>query len=142
MALLDIKNVDVSYGKAVTVKDCSIALEQGQICSIVGESGSGKTTVIRAVLGLLPGGGKVTAGDIVYEGKSLLPLSPRAWRALRTRLLLLPFFRSNPYQAIMAWTRSFISSVSLNLGGFIQKLPLPLPLTDAVCPGVLVRVTT
>ena len=83
MALLDIKNVDVSYGKAVTVKDCSIALEQGQICSIVGESGSGKTTVIRAVLGLLPGGGKVTAGDIVYEGKSLLPLSPRAWRALR-----------------------------------------------------------
>ena len=83
MALLDIQNIDVSYGRHLTVKDCSIELEQGQICSVVGESGSGKTTVIRAVLGLLPGGGKVTRGDIVYDGKSLLKLSKREWRALR-----------------------------------------------------------
>ena len=83
MALLDIKEIDVSYGKQLTVKDCSITLEQGQICSVVGESGSGKTTVIRAVLGLLPGGGKVTKGDIVYDGKSLLKLNKRQWRALR-----------------------------------------------------------
>ena len=83
MALLEIKNVDVSYGKQLTVKDCSIALDQGRICSIVGESGSGKTTVIRAVLGLLPGGGRVTAGDIVYDGRSLLKLNAKAWRALR-----------------------------------------------------------
>ena len=83
MALLDIKDIDVSYGKMLTVKDCSITLDQGQICSVVGESGSGKTTVIRAVLGLLPGGGKVTRGDIVYEGRSLLTLNKRQWRALR-----------------------------------------------------------
>ena len=83
MALLDIKNIDVSYGKQLTVKDCSIELDQGKICSVVGESGSGKTTVIRAVLGLLAGGGKVTAGDIVYEGRSLLKLSDKEWRALR-----------------------------------------------------------
>ncbi len=83
MALLEIKNVDISYGKRVTVRDCSITLEKGEICSIVGESGSGKTTVIRAVLGLLAGGGKVTAGDIVYEGRSLLTLSDKEWRALR-----------------------------------------------------------
>jgi len=49
----------------------------------VGESGSGKTTVIRAVLGLLAGGGKVTAGDIIYEGRSLLKNSAKDWRALR-----------------------------------------------------------
>ena len=83
MALLDIQNIDVSYGKQLTVKDCAIALEQGQICSVVGESGSGKTTVIRAVLGLLPGGGRVSAGDIVYDGRSLLTLNKREWRALR-----------------------------------------------------------
>ena len=83
MALLEIKNIDISYGKTVTVKDCSISLDKGEICSIVGESGSGKTTVIRAVLGLLAGGGKVTAGDIVYEGRSLLTLNDREWRALR-----------------------------------------------------------
>ena len=83
MALLEINNIDISYGKTVTVKDCSISLDKGEICSIVGESGSGKTTVIRAVLGLLAGGGKVTAGDIIYEGRSLLTLNDREWRALR-----------------------------------------------------------
>ena len=67
MALLEITNVDISYGKRLIVKNCNITLDKGEICSIVGESGSGKTTVIRAVLGLLAGGGRVTAGDIVYE---------------------------------------------------------------------------
>ena len=83
MALLEITNVDISYGKRVIVKNCDLTLEKGEICSIVGESGSGKTTVIRAVLGLLAGGGKVTAGDIVYEGRSLLTLNDKEWRALR-----------------------------------------------------------
>ena len=83
MALLEIKNVDISYGKRVTVKNVSMTLEKGEICSIVGESGSGKTTVIRAVLGLIAGGGKVTAGDIIYEGRSLLKLTPAEWRELR-----------------------------------------------------------
>ena len=83
MALLEITNVDISYGKRLIVKDCNLTLEKGEICSIVGESGSGKTTVIRAVLGLLAGGGKVTAGDIVYEGRSLLTLTDKEWRALR-----------------------------------------------------------
>ena len=83
MALLEIKDIDVSYGKRATVQGCSIGLEQGRICSVVGESGSGKTTVIRAVLGLLPGGGRVTRGDIVYDGRSLLTLNKRQWRALR-----------------------------------------------------------
>ena len=83
MALLEITNVDISYGKNVTVKNCSLTLDKGEICSIVGESGSGKTTVIRAVLGLLAGGGRVTAGDIVYEGRSLLTLNDKEWRALR-----------------------------------------------------------
>ena len=83
MALLEITNVDISYGKRVIVKNCSLTLDSGEICSIVGESGSGKTTVIRAVLGLLAGGGKVTAGDIVYEGRSLLTLTDKEWRELR-----------------------------------------------------------
>ncbi len=83
MALLEITNVDISYGKRLIVKNCNLTLEKGEICSIVGESGSGKTTVIRAVLGLIAGGGKVTAGDIIYEGRSLLKLTPAEWRALR-----------------------------------------------------------
>ena len=81
--LLEINDIDVSYGEKPTVTDFNLKLDEGQICSLVGESGSGKTTVIRAVLGLLPGVGKVTKGDIIYEGKSLLEYTPRQWRDLR-----------------------------------------------------------
>ncbi len=83
MSLLEISHVDISYGKRVTVKDSNLIMDKGEICSIVGESGSGKTTVIRAVLGLLAGGGKVTAGEILFEGKSLLKLNAAQWRDLR-----------------------------------------------------------
>ena len=75
--------MDISYGKNLTVKNVSLSLEKGEICSIVGESGSGKTTVIRAVLGLLPGAGRVSAGSITYDGKDLLNLTDSEWRNLR-----------------------------------------------------------
>ena len=102
MALLELTDVDISYGRRVTVQDCSLKLEAGEICSIVGESGSGKTTVIRAILGLLGGGGRVTAGDIVYEGRSLLTLNSREWRALRGRDISMIFQDSG---AMMNQTR-------------------------------------
>ncbi len=83
MSLLEIQNVDISYGENLTVKQCNMSLEKGEICSIVGESGSGKTTVIRAVMGLLPGAGRVSAGTITYDGMDLLGLSDKEWRNLR-----------------------------------------------------------
>ncbi|MBQ0001349.1 MAG: ABC transporter ATP-binding protein [Clostridiales bacterium] len=83
MALLELKDVTISYGKREIVKGCNLSMEQGEICSIVGESGSGKTTVIRAVLGLLAGGGKVTKGDILFEGQTLLTKTKEEWRKLR-----------------------------------------------------------
>jgi len=81
--MLDIQNITISYKDRPTVKNFSLHLNEGEICSLVGESGSGKTTVIRAVLGLIAGGGKVTAGDILFEGKSLLANTPEQWRKLR-----------------------------------------------------------
>ncbi len=83
MSLLELQDVDISYGQNLTVKKCSLSLEKGEICSIVGESGSGKTTVIRAVLGLLPGAGRVSAGSITYDGMDLLNLTDKEWRDLR-----------------------------------------------------------
>lgn len=81
--MLEIKNATISYKNVPTVQDFSLRMKAGQIISLVGESGSGKTTVIRAVLGLLPGGGKVTAGDITFEGTSLLSYSSEQWRKIR-----------------------------------------------------------
>lgn len=81
--MLEIKNITICYKGRPTVKNFSMMLPQGEIASLVGESGSGKTTVIRAVLGLLAGGGKVTEGDILFEGQSLLKNAPDQWRKLR-----------------------------------------------------------
>jgi len=81
--VLEIKNITVCYKNRPTVKNFSLTLKPGEIASLVGESGSGKTTVIRAVLGLLAGGGRVTEGDILLEGKSLLKNTPAQWRKLR-----------------------------------------------------------
>ena len=81
--MLKIDNITIAYKDVPTVVDFSLDMAGGQIVSLVGESGSGKTTVIRAVLGLLAGGGKVTRGDILFNGKSLLKNTQEQWRNLR-----------------------------------------------------------
>ncbi len=83
--MLSIQDVSITYGKnpTPTVEGVNLEMKQGEIVSIVGESGSGKSTVIRAVLGCLPGGGYVSKGDIQFEGKSLLGYSKEEWRQLR-----------------------------------------------------------
>ena len=81
----DLKKVFHQRGKrdVLAVENISFSLQPGEILGIVGESGSGKTTVIRAVLGLLAGGGKVTEGSITFEGEDLLSYTPEQWRKLR-----------------------------------------------------------
>lgn len=81
--MLEINHMTVAYKSVPTVMDFSMNIKPGQIIALVGESGSGKTTVIRAVMGLLSAAGKVTGGDIVFDGKSLLNYTPEQWRTLR-----------------------------------------------------------
>lgn len=83
--MLSVQDVSITYGKnpSPTVSGISFEMKKGEIISIVGESGSGKTTVIRAVLGCLPGGGHISAGDIQFDGQSLQSLSKEEWRELR-----------------------------------------------------------
>ena len=81
--MLELKDVMISYKNVPTVEHFSMHMKQGQIISLVGESGSGKTTVIRAILSLLPGGGKVTGGEITFEGEDILAYSAEKWRKLR-----------------------------------------------------------
>lgn len=82
--MLEIKDLTVQYGKnPPTIEHFNLSMKKGEIISVVGESGSGKTTVIRAVLGALAGGGRVTAGDILFQGRSLLGNNKDEWRRLR-----------------------------------------------------------
>ncbi len=82
--MLEIKDLAVQYGnQAPTIEHFNLSMKKGEIISVVGESGSGKTTVIRAVLGALSGAGRVTSGDILYHGESLLKNSKSDWRKIR-----------------------------------------------------------
>jgi len=64
-------------GVARVLDHIDFTLEAGHILGIVGESGCGKSTVIRAILGILPQGARVEAGDIRFGGEPLLELPER-----------------------------------------------------------------
>jgi len=82
--MLEIKDLTIQYGdKPPVVENFSLSLKKGEIITIVGESGSGKSTVLSSILGLLPNGGKIISGDIIYNGNSMLSKSLNQWRELR-----------------------------------------------------------
>lgn len=92
MYLLDIQNCTVRYPNGTdAVSDVSLSIGEGEIVSIVGESGSGKTTLIRAILGLLPPGGKVAAGRILFDGKDLARISQREMQCIRGKDIAIIF---------------------------------------------------
>ena len=77
---IEVKNLCVAYEGTEMVHDVSFSLGAGEVLSIVGESGSGKTTVIRAMIGCLPSVGKVTGGQILFDGKDMTQASEADWR--------------------------------------------------------------
>lgn len=89
--MLELDHVTIAYGETQAVEDFSLHMEPGEIVSLVGESGSGKTSVIRGILGLLPGGGAVTQGNIVFDGKDLLDVTLEQWRTVRGREISMIF---------------------------------------------------
>ena len=58
---------------------------------MVGESGSGKSMCAHALMGLLPETVTVESGEILFEGRNLLSLSPTEWLALRGRRIAMVF---------------------------------------------------
>jgi len=85
--LLDIRDLQVAFrvqGKSVpAVRGARLTVYPGQTVAIVGESGSGKSTTAAAVLGLLPGTGTVTGGQILFDGQDLAAASRRNFEKIR-----------------------------------------------------------
>ena len=78
MALLQVENLYVDFrtidGVAKVIDDVSFEVEHGESLGIVGESGCGKTTVMKAILGILPESA-IVRGSIKFKGMELLKLS-------------------------------------------------------------------
>jgi peptide/nickel transport system ATP-binding protein len=86
--LLDIRDLDVSFRSAggrdvPAVRGANLVVYPGQTVAIVGESGSGKSTTAHAIIDLLPGSGRVTGGQILFEGRDVTRLRGREVEALR-----------------------------------------------------------
>jgi peptide/nickel transport system ATP-binding protein len=89
--LLQIRNLEVGFetqrGLVSAVRGVDLTLYSGQTLAIVGESGSGKTTTAQAVIDLLPSNGRVTGGQVLFEGRDLTKLSSRAIQDVRGSLI-------------------------------------------------------
>ena len=81
--LLRVEHVTICYNGNPVVHDVSFTLQEGEILGVVGESGSGKSTIIKAIMGLLGGGGMVTRGDIWYKGRNVADMPEKELRKLR-----------------------------------------------------------
>lgn len=68
------ENISAAYGSAQVLNDVSVTARPGAITCILGANGAGKTSLIRAILGLLP----APSGRIALDGVTLSGLSPHA----------------------------------------------------------------
>ncbi|MBL8061689.1 MAG: dipeptide/oligopeptide/nickel ABC transporter permease/ATP-binding protein [Anaerolineales bacterium] len=87
-ALLEVRNLSINYvndGKAPAraVEDISFTLKEGELLGLVGESGCGKTTLMLALLKLLPAAGQIVGGNVFYEGRDLTTLTEDEINTLR-----------------------------------------------------------
>jgi len=74
MALLEIKNLKVSVNGNEILKGIDLVINKGEIHAIMGPNGSGKSTLSYVLAG--KEGYEVTDGEIIFNGKNLLELSP------------------------------------------------------------------
>jgi ABC-type oligopeptide transport system ATPase subunit len=111
MALLEVRNLKTYFpvrsgvlrrhvDDIKAVDDVSFSVEAGTTVGLVGESGSGKSTIGKTLLKLIP----ATSGEVLYEGRDILPLGEGEFRPLRRQLQMIfqdPFGSLNPRHSIL-----------------------------------------
>ena len=66
-AMLEVKDLVVSYGKIKAVKGISFSVDEGEVVTLIGTNGAGKTTTLRTISGLL----RPTKGSVSFQGKRI-----------------------------------------------------------------------
>lgn len=81
--MLKVENLSVNYGHIEALKNVSVDVKKGQICSIIGANGAGKSTLLKTISGLV----KPVSGMIYFEGK---PLPKRAHKIVAEGIVHVP----------------------------------------------------
>ena len=119
--LLSVQGLEVRFGNhAPAVRGVDLTVLRGQTVAVVGESGSGKSTMAAAILGLLPPGGRITAGRIVFDGsditRAVVSADRRVLRSIRGRCIGYvpqdPMTNPVSYTHLDVYKRQVLGSVS------------------------------
>ena len=81
--MLKVENLSVNYGHIEALKNVSVEVKKGQICSIIGANGAGKSTLLKTISGLV----KPVSGTIYFEGK---PLPKKAHKIVAEGIVHVP----------------------------------------------------
>jgi branched-chain amino acid transport system ATP-binding protein len=106
MALLELRDVEASYGPLKALHGISLVVDEGQAVAILGANGAGKTTTLRAISGTVQ-----TSGDIVFDGKRIGRRAPES--IARLGIAHVPEGRGI-YGELSVWE-------NLRLGGVVRR---------------------
>lgn len=121
------------------VDDVSFKVDKGEILGIVGESGCGKSVTALSIMRLVPPPGRIVSGQIFFDDKDLLKLSPEDIRSLRgdriTMIFQDPMTSLNPVftiggqiAEILRTHRGFNRSAALDKAeSLLQRVGIPDP---------------
>ncbi|MCS7369257.1 MAG: ABC transporter ATP-binding protein [archaeon GBS-70-058] len=95
MPLLQVKNLKTYYqtarGYVKAVDGVNFQIEEGEVFGLAGESGCGKTTVALSIIRLLPPGGRIIDGKIIFNDKNILTMSEEDIRKIRWKKIAIVF---------------------------------------------------
>jgi oligopeptide/dipeptide ABC transporter ATP-binding protein len=119
--LLEIRDLDVSFrlerSTVYAVQGFSLQVHAGERIGVVGESGSGKSVSALSVMQMVPLPGRITGGQIVFEGQDLLRLSPSEMRGIRGgQIGMIPQNPLTSLNPVMTVESHFHEVLSLHLG--------------------------
>ncbi|MYN11799.1 ATP-binding cassette domain-containing protein [Pusillimonas sp. TS35] len=93
--VLDVRDLHTVFetraGRLPVVNGVSFRLARGKVLGLVGESGSGKSVTGFSIMGLLDAPGRITAGQVLFQGQDLAALDSRALRSLRGNRIAMIF---------------------------------------------------
>jgi peptide/nickel transport system permease protein len=86
--IIKVSNVAIGYPDGIggirqVVHGVNLDINKGEVVGLIGESGSGKTQTAFSILGLLPVGGRIVSGSILFEGEELVSASKKKYDTVR-----------------------------------------------------------